>query len=152
MKCHNWIFFLVQMLSFMKMPWWRHQMKTISALLALWEGNPPVTGGFPSQRPVTRSFDVSLDLRLNKRLNKQSRRKEFGTPLRALWRHCNVFDCDDDTYGSPLLFYDKAVIVEQNMFNGNVVSRACNYIQDHNINEIYEIGACALKLFLTVWQ
>ena len=24
-----------------------------SALLALCEGNPPVTGGFPSQRPVT---------------------------------------------------------------------------------------------------
>ena len=38
--------------------WWRHQMETFCALLALCEGNPPVTGGFPSQRPVTRSFDV----------------------------------------------------------------------------------------------
>ena len=28
-------------------------------------------GEFPSQRPVTRSFDVFFDLRLNKRLNKQ---------------------------------------------------------------------------------
>ena len=36
--------------------WWRHQMETFSALLALCEGNPPVT----SLRPVTRSFDVSL--------------------------------------------------------------------------------------------
>ena len=27
--------------------WWRHQMETFSALLALCEGNPPVTGGFP---------------------------------------------------------------------------------------------------------
>ena len=35
-------------------------------------GNSPVTGGFPSQRPVTRSFDVFFDLRLNKRLSKQS--------------------------------------------------------------------------------
>ena len=43
--------------------WWRHQMGTFSALLALCEGNPPVTGGFPSQRPVTRSFDVFFDLR-----------------------------------------------------------------------------------------
>ena len=33
-----------------------------------------VTGGFPSQRPVTRSFDVFFDLRLNKQLSKQSRR------------------------------------------------------------------------------
>ena len=40
----------------------------ISALLSLCEGNPPVTGAFPSQRPVTRSFNVFFDLRLNKRL------------------------------------------------------------------------------------
>ena len=29
---------------------WRHQMKTFPALLSLHAGNPPVTGGFPSQR------------------------------------------------------------------------------------------------------
>ena len=43
--------------------WWRHQMETFSAILVLCEGNPPVTGGFPAQRPVTRSFDVFYDLR-----------------------------------------------------------------------------------------
>ena len=31
------------------------------------EGNSPINGEFPSQRPVTRSFDVFFDLRLNKR-------------------------------------------------------------------------------------
>ena len=31
-------------------------METFFALLALCEEKPPVTGGFPSQRPVTRSF------------------------------------------------------------------------------------------------
>ena len=45
----------------------------------------------PSQRPVTRSFDVFFDLRLNKRLSKQSRRWWFGTPQRSLWRHGNDF-------------------------------------------------------------
>ena len=35
-------------------------MKTFSALLALWEGKPPVTGEFPSQKPVTQSFDFPL--------------------------------------------------------------------------------------------
>ena len=45
-------------------------------------------GEFPSQRPVTQSFDVFYDLRLNKRLSKQSRRRWFETPL---WRHCNVY-------------------------------------------------------------
>ena len=49
-----------------------------------------VTAEFPSQRPVTRSFDTFFDLCLNKRLNKQSSRCRFGTPSRSLWRHCNV--------------------------------------------------------------
>ena len=70
--------------------WRRNQMETFSALLALCEGNPPVTGGLPSQRPVMRSFDVFFDLRLNKRLNKKSRRRWFEKPWRSLWHHCNV--------------------------------------------------------------
>ena len=37
--------------------WWRHQMETFSALLAICVGNSQVTGEFPSQRTVTRSFD-----------------------------------------------------------------------------------------------
>ena len=61
----------------------------ISALLALSAGNSPVTGEFPAQRPVTRSFDVFFDLRL-KRLSKRSRGWWFETPSRQLWRHCNV--------------------------------------------------------------
>ena len=48
--------------------WWRHQMETFSAVLALCAGNSPLTGEFPSQRPVTRSFGVFFDL--NKRLSK----------------------------------------------------------------------------------
>ena len=51
-------------------PWWRHQKETFSALLAICAGNSPVPGEFPTQRPVTRSFDVFSDLRLNKRLSK----------------------------------------------------------------------------------
>ena len=45
----------------------------------------------PAQRPVTRSFDVFFDLLLNKRLSKQSWGCWFETPLRSLWRHCNVY-------------------------------------------------------------
>ena len=61
--------------------WWRHQMETFSTLLALCKGNPPVTNGFPSQRPVTRSM-----------LSKQSRRWWFETPSRSLWHHRNAWD------------------------------------------------------------
>ena len=70
-------------------PWWRHQMVTFSALLALCARNSPVTGEFPLQRPVTRSFDVFFDVRLNKRLSKQSWGWWFETPSRPLWRHSN---------------------------------------------------------------
>ena len=58
----------------------------ISALLALCVGSPPVTGGFPFQRSVTRSFGIFFDLRLNKWLRKQSRRRWFETPWHSLWR------------------------------------------------------------------
>ena len=51
--------------------WWRHQMETFSALLAICAGNSPVPGEFPARRPVMRSFDVIFDLHLNKRSSKQ---------------------------------------------------------------------------------
>ena len=69
--------------------WWCHQMETFSALLVFCEGNSPVTGGFPSQRPVTQSFGVFFDLRLNIRLRKQLRRRWFELISRSLWRHDN---------------------------------------------------------------
>ena len=68
---------------------WRHQMETFSALLAICAGNSPVPGEFPTQRPVTRSFDVFFDLHPNKRLSKQLRGWWFETPSCPLWRHRN---------------------------------------------------------------
>ena len=50
---------------------------------------PPVTSGSPSQKPVTRSFDVFFDVRLDKRFNKQSSCLWFDIPRRSLWRQCN---------------------------------------------------------------
>ena len=71
-------------------PWWRHQMETFSAWLALCAVNSPATGEFPAQRPVTWSFDVFFDLRLNKRLGKQMLCWWFETPSHSLWRHYYV--------------------------------------------------------------
>ena len=50
-------------------------MKTFSALLAICAWNSPVTGEFPAQRPVTRSFDVFFDLRLNGAVGDLRRRR-----------------------------------------------------------------------------
>ena len=83
-------FYKVYSHSSVPFSWWRHQMETSSALLALWGGNSSVTGEFPTQRSVTQSFGVFFGLPLNERLNKQSWRWWFETPSRPLWRHCNV--------------------------------------------------------------
>ena len=67
-------------------------------------GEFPITGEFPSQRPVTRSFDVFFDLRLNKRLSKQSWGFWFETPLRSLWRQCNgIYESIRRSHGLTLL-------------------------------------------------
>ena len=73
--------------------WWRHQMETFSALLAICAGNSLVTGEFAAHRPVTRSFDIFFDLCLKKRLSKQSWRWWFETLSRPLWRHYNEMWC-----------------------------------------------------------
>ena len=84
-KINTWLISLAIQII---LSWWRHQMETFSALLAICEGNSPVPDEFPTQRPVTRSFDVFFDLRLNKRLSKQYRGWWFETSSRPFWRHC----------------------------------------------------------------
>ena len=65
-----WCFSLIQMIDlpvlrashqsgFCK-PWWRHQMETFSALLALCEGNSPVTGEFPHKGQWRGALTFSL--------------------------------------------------------------------------------------------
>ena len=68
---------------------WKHFPALALLWLAFCAGNSPVTGEFPAQRPVMRSFHVFFDLLLNKRLSKQSWGWWFETPSRSSWRHCN---------------------------------------------------------------
>ena len=75
--------------------WWRHQIETFSALLAICAGNSPVRGEFPTQRPVTRSFDVFF-FSGPEYASKQSWGWWFETPSGPLWRHSNVVqDCNN---------------------------------------------------------
>ena len=69
--------------------WWRHQMETFTALLAICAGNSPVPGEFPTQRPLTRNFDVFFDLHPTRLLSKLMWGWRFETPLHPLWRHGN---------------------------------------------------------------
>ena len=94
-------------------PWWRHHMETFSALLVICAGNSPVPGEFPTQRPVTRSFDVYFDLRPNKRLSKQSLGWWFETLSPPLWRHRN--DRQDLALNHPYYFemWQAAVLLKR---------------------------------------
>ena len=60
-----------------------------------------VPGEFPTQRPVTRSFDVFFDLRLNKRLSEQPWGWWFETPSWSLWRQCNMVRHGKPVAGPP---------------------------------------------------
>ena len=61
----------------------------IFRVTGLCAGNLLVTGEFPAQRPVTRSFHVFFHLCLIKRSSKQSWGWWFEMPSRSLWRHSN---------------------------------------------------------------
>ena len=63
--------------------------RTFSELLDLCAGNSSVTGEFPSQGPLTRSFDVFFYLCLNERFSKPSWGWWLETSRGSLCRHCN---------------------------------------------------------------
>ena len=97
-RCDGNLVTLPTRLKLKQTTWWRHQMETFSALLAICAGNSPVCGEFPAQRPVTWRSDVFFDLRLNKRLSKLSWGWWFETPSRPLWRHCNELASNNKTF------------------------------------------------------
>ena len=88
--------------------WFHDDVMKWKNFLRYWPfaGNSPVTGEFPSQRPVTRSFDIFFDLRLNKRLNKQSRRQWFETPPTDT-RRFHLWTPDLQTLNRKCFFFRK---------------------------------------------
>ena len=66
-------------------------------------------GEFPTQRPVTQSFDVFFDLRLNKRLSKQPWSWWFETPSWSWWRQCNVYMRPHTVYAAILHSFPRAL-------------------------------------------
>ena len=67
--------------------WWRHEIETFPALLALCAGNAPVIGESPLRGQWRGALMFSSIWALNKRLSKQSRGWWFKPPSRSLWHH-----------------------------------------------------------------
>ena len=73
---------------------WHHPIlkkwPTLSALLALCEGNPSVTGGFPLKGQWRGALMFSLICAwTDGEANNRDACRWFETPSRSIWRHCN---------------------------------------------------------------
>ena len=115
-------------------------METFSALLALCAGNSPVPGEFPTQRLVTRSFDVFFDLRLNKRLSKHSWGCGFETLSWSLWRHHNVDACRKFGRAIEALKYELLCCMQYRVKFYRDISRVYNIV-----NRIPKPNNCAIR-------
>ena len=91
-------------------PWRRHEMEALSTLLALCEGNPPLTGGFPSQRVSNVGLWCIFVAILNKLLNKVLRSWWFETP----WHSGDITVMDVITY----LIYELSLQWRRNEWDG----------------------------------
>ena len=80
---------------------WRYQIETFSALLALCDGYPPVTGGVHSQRPVRRSFFMFslICARTNRLANNRDagdsrrRRAHYDVTVMCILCDVNIHPC-----------------------------------------------------------
>ena len=104
-------------------------MKTVSAWPALCAGDWPVTGEFPSQKPVTRSFDVFFDLH---RMNAYMRRSTA-----MLNYQCANWDIGVHRPNKELLNVSNTHYSIYQVLN-NVPSWWNQYAYDMHISVIYE--------------
>ena len=104
-------------------------METFSALLAICAGNSPVPGEFPTQRRVTRSFDVYFDLRPNKRLSKQSWGWWFEMLSSPLWRHRNEKDrWYNNTITKPRIYLTSGTYSQGLIQNQSAIILVCGFL------------------------
>ena len=79
------LMFIVLLFSFKYVPisWWRQDVETLSALLALCEGTPSVTCGFDSQKAKIADIWCFFDVSTSQSLNKNSSCRWSETPWRS---------------------------------------------------------------------
>ena len=139
-RCSARLFVLWILKWLLCLPWWRHQMETFSALLAICAGNSPVTGEFPTQRPVTRSFAVFFDLHPNKRLSKQWWGWWFETQSWSLWRHWNDICVTHNT------MYGNFINIFQSPYSSEIrnvpLKSQINYTSVKEIRKIFTALTC----------
>ena len=123
--------------------WWKNTCSLVS--IANHSDVRPVSGEFPAQRPVTRSYNVFFHLCLNKWLSKQSWGWWFETPSPSLWRHRNGSEhfCSNHFTAvrfMPISWLRRVVTINQtlmSMLNGHKIADAI--FKGVFLNENYHI-------------
>ena len=135
-------------------PWWRHPMETLSALLALCEGNSPVNTPHNGQYRGALMFSLIC---VWKKMSKQSRRRWFETPLRSLWRSSTARKAGVYMYGFPNLLelhpppFKKVIPLHGQQFIPHVKSAVCSWvtlyfeIKFYNFISITGLSCCFAK-------
>ena len=95
-------------------------METSSVLLALWEGNPPITGGYSSQKPVAWKFDVFFDLHLNiQDADDLRRHRDHYGAFTHLWVNaCSTTNINENIIAPP--------------YNGTIDVESVSILRRHN--------------------
>ena len=104
-KIQNWIFRRliiwkrIRHENFMTLPWWRHQMETFSALLALCAGNSPVPANSPHKGQWRGALMFSLiSARINDWVNNREagdlrrHRGHYDVSVMCKLSHCNSLE------------------------------------------------------------
>ena len=100
---------------------------------------------FPTQRTVTRSFDVFFYLRLNKWLSKQPWSWWFETPSWSLWRQCN----EKTSFKEDCTFYMVNISSGDNL----VTQLARSWCSRHDINSLQPSdGICWITINEILWH
>ena len=104
----------------------------------------------PSQRQVTRRFDVFFVLCLNKRLNNQSGRRWFETPPCSLWRRCNDTIQGLLIYQSSVLYFTSRyciILIILSFF-----SASCKTFSSLNQNYVIQKSWVCRNTYYTFWE
>ena len=109
-------------------------IKTFSALLALCVGNSPVTGEFPSQRPVTWSFDIFFDPCLNILLSHRKNRNAGD-----LRRHRAHYDVTE-MFPCPFLIIETLLKLIFNIIETHTHTRVSIYRGHHWFKDWVALG------------
>ena len=86
-------------------------METFPALLAICAGNSPVSGEFPAQMPVTRSFDIFFDLLW---INCWVNNREAGD-LRRYRAHFDVSVMFNNEWSNTIVWFKSTAVSKQGL-------------------------------------